>query len=213
MTELHTWKCWKWWSSKMARLTPVLLMNVLVWWSLHSYIAHSYAIPPSERWLVHVGPALGHCDPRRLIRSSQLYLLLSYYTCRNGQRQLWKVFSTSSVCCYLLNYPCSEVCSDLKLQFCAEVSWEFLTNLLAVTQHYTHWWSVPGVMRWWWPPSDHSGVTGHWSHWHYTDTREICDILSVTHSEHQLSLELFTSFVLLIIVRFKFLGRSWEISF
>ena len=76
------------------------------------------------------------------------------------------------------------------------------------TQHYTHiGGQYPGVMRWWWPHSDHSGVTGQWSHWQYPDTADkrdqSCDILSVTHTE-QLSPELFTSFVLLIIVRFKF---------
>lgn len=52
-------------------------------------------------------------------------------------------------------------------------------------------------------------LRSHWSvvtltiHRHKRDLSHSCDILSVTHSE-QLSLELFTSFVLLIIVRFKF---------
>ena len=79
---------------------------------------------------------------------------------------------------------------------------------------HTYWWSVPGcnemMMTTEWSLRSHWTVdSGQWSHWQYPDTADKWDhsqsgdILSVTHTE-QLSPELFTSFVLLIIVRFKF---------
>ena len=75
---------------------------------------------------------------------------------------------------------------------------------------HTYWWSVPGCNEMMMITQDW-GVTGEWSHWPLTIHRlrrqersqSLLWHLSVTHTE-QLSPELFTSFVLLIIVRFKF---------